>query len=342
MKLIVFPIFFLFSVVACAEASSTNWPRFVSKAEAAALNETDELVDVGSFRMHIYCLGGGSPTVILEAGSGVPWYQWGPVQRAAAQYARVCSYDRAGYGLSELGPNPRTGKIIAEELQTLLRAAQIQPPYLLVGHSLGGMFIRVFEALYPEQVIGLILVDSVHEEQWKRLPKFPEQRQSLWERLENFLANHFDWVRDRMITRSKNEYPNPAGFSDAQLTYAFDLMMRPNIEEATEAEGKSIDETVKNLKKMERKLGRKPLVVIAAGKPYDASYQQYHEMWSKLQLELAELSNNSRHIIARESGHMILLDQPQVVVDAVKDMVQDYRKSHPVSKCSWDKTNPCY
>ncbi|MES2503710.1 MAG: alpha/beta hydrolase [Myxococcota bacterium] len=302
--------------------------------------------------MHLYCLGSGSPTVILEAGSGCPWYLWGPVQRAAAQYSRVCSYDRAGYGLSELGPNPRTGKVVAEELQTLLHAAGIKPPYLLVGHSLGGMFIRVFEALYPSQVKGLILVDSVHEEQHKRLPRFPDQSPSLWQRLETFFARHFDFVKDWVIEKDKTKYPIPPDFSDVQLTYAFDLMMRSNIEEATTAEGKSVDGSADDLKKMDRKLGNKPLIVVSQGKPdgvtadmdeeYAAKIKQMNKVWPELQLELVQLSSNSRHLIAKESGHMIPLYQPQIIVDAIRDMVQDYRKSHPVTECIAGKPSVCH
>jgi hypothetical protein len=98
-----------------------------------------QLVDIGGYRLHLYCTGEGSPAVILEAGGGNPWLSWYKVQPQAAQFTQVCSYDRAGLGWSDPSPKPRTTKVIAEELHTLLHNAGIAGPFVLVGHSLGGI-----------------------------------------------------------------------------------------------------------------------------------------------------------------------------------------------------------
>jgi pimeloyl-ACP methyl ester carboxylesterase len=129
------------------------------------------LVNVGSIRMNIDCSGKGSPTVILESGSGGPSLDWQMVQPEVAKFARVCSYDRAGYGWSDSGPEPRSSLQIAYELKQLLEASGEKGPYVLVGHSMGGYDIRVYTGLYPNDVAGMVLVDASHEDQDLRAPE---------------------------------------------------------------------------------------------------------------------------------------------------------------------------
>src|SRR5215217_8405758 len=119
-----------------------------------------EMVDVGGYSLHINCTGQGSPTVILDAGSGLFSAQWVRVQRQVSDTTRVCAYDRAGIGWSEMGPDPRDAKQITSELHTLLGKAGIDGPYVLVGHSFGGMYMQTYAARYPEEVAGVVLVDS--------------------------------------------------------------------------------------------------------------------------------------------------------------------------------------
>src|SRR5579863_6176829 len=107
-----------------------------------------KLFDVGGYKIHIVCAGEGNPTVILESGLGDSYLSWRKVQSQIAQFSRVCSYDRAGLGYSETSTRPRTSRVMAEELHALLQAAGIAPPYVLVGHSLGGFNVRVFASLY--------------------------------------------------------------------------------------------------------------------------------------------------------------------------------------------------
>src|ERR687896_1704086 len=122
------------------------------------------LVDVsGDTRMHIYCTGEGSPTVVLDAGLNGGTMSWAKVQEQVSNHTRVCSYDRAGLSWSEPGPKPRTFMRIAVELHALLQAAGEQGPYVLVGHSVGAHTIRFFEQEYPTDVAGVVLVDPAHE-----------------------------------------------------------------------------------------------------------------------------------------------------------------------------------
>src|SRR5215218_10058865 len=119
-----------------------------------------EMVAVGGYSLHINCTGQGSPTVILDSGSGLFSAQWVRVQRQVSDTARVCAYDRAGMGWSEMGPDPRDAQQITGELHTLLGKAGIEGPYVLVGHSFGGMYMQTYAARYPDEVAGVALVDS--------------------------------------------------------------------------------------------------------------------------------------------------------------------------------------
>ncbi len=126
------------------------------------------LVDVGGHSLHINCVGEGSSTVILESGSGATSVDWANIQPEVANTTRVCAYDRAGSGWSETGPGPGDPQQIAGELHTLLGNAGIDGPYVLVGHSFGGLYVRMYAELYPNEVEGMVLVDSSHPEQSKR------------------------------------------------------------------------------------------------------------------------------------------------------------------------------
>jgi pimeloyl-ACP methyl ester carboxylesterase len=129
-----------------------------------------EMVDVGGHRLHIHCLGQGSPTVVLDGGSGEMSAQWIWVQREVSDTTRVCAYDRAGMGWSEMGPEPRDAKQISSELHTLLTKAGIGGPYVLVSHSFGGLYMQTYAARYAEEVAGVALVESSQPDQFSQQP----------------------------------------------------------------------------------------------------------------------------------------------------------------------------
>ncbi len=127
-------------------------------------------VQAGAVRLNLDCSGTQrSPTIILDSGMGVPAFGWFKVQPEVAKFARVCSYDRAGYGWSEPGPEPRTSLQIARELKALLMASGEQGPYVLVGHSFGGFNVRVFNSLFPKDVAGVVFADASHEDEEERI-----------------------------------------------------------------------------------------------------------------------------------------------------------------------------
>ncbi len=124
------------------------------------------LIQVNEHAIHLYCIGEGSPTVILESGVGGNTLLWAYIQPAVAETTQVCAYDRAGYGWSEVSSSERTTPNMAEELHTLLTQAGIEPPYILAGHSFGGLVVRTYANLYPDEVGGLVLIDAAHPNQF--------------------------------------------------------------------------------------------------------------------------------------------------------------------------------
>jgi pimeloyl-ACP methyl ester carboxylesterase len=137
---------------------------FVLLAVASWAQNIDSTIDVGAHKLHVLCMGTGSPTVVLEAGMGDTSAAWMPVQRRMASYTRVCSYDRAGLGDSTIGTKNRvSGEDYVKDLHALLVAEKVKQPYVMVGHSMGGILVRLFAAQYPAEVKGMVLVDSSHE-----------------------------------------------------------------------------------------------------------------------------------------------------------------------------------
>src|SRR4028119_2508178 len=136
------------------------YQAIVTELAERAYPPPGQMIDVGGHRLHINCAGRGGPTVVLDAGSGGSSAQWVRVQREVSGTTRVCAYDRAGMGWSEMGPDPRDAKQITGELHTLLGKAGIEGPYVLVGHSFGGMYMQTYAARYPDEVAGVGLVDS--------------------------------------------------------------------------------------------------------------------------------------------------------------------------------------
>lgn len=153
----------LFSTTATALPASQN-------------DQTGHLVEVGSHKMLLDCTGKGhGPTVILEAGSGDSSEVWSAVQKQVEQFAHVCSYDRLGLGKSEKSATAQTADEIVDDLHKLLQAARVSPPYVMAGHSIGGIYVRKYAARYPTEVAGLVLVDSAHEEQFARVSQISRE-----------------------------------------------------------------------------------------------------------------------------------------------------------------------
>lgn len=159
-------------LIACTtQMESSPIPSLTSPIPAAAESLTptpDEIAgkfDIGGRSLYLRCVGAGTPTVILETGWTGPGYHWSDVMNQARQITRLCAYDRAGLGQSDPAPPPRTSRDMVADLHALLDVAKIQGPYILVGQSFGGFIIRLYANQYPEEIVGIVLVDSTHPDQ---------------------------------------------------------------------------------------------------------------------------------------------------------------------------------
>src|SRR5580765_2133196 len=146
------------------------------------------LVEVDGHKMHILCTGQGGPTVVLDSGLGDSFVSWRKVQPQIAEFTRVCSYDRAGLGYSEPRDEPRTSRVMASQLHALLQAANIEPPYVLAGHSMAGYDVRLYANAYPSEVVGMVLVDASHPDQENRFPLELKAMEGSWSREQEFIT----------------------------------------------------------------------------------------------------------------------------------------------------------
>jgi pimeloyl-ACP methyl ester carboxylesterase len=264
--------------------------------------EIEAQFDVGDGRkMYLECHGWGSPTVILEAGfrnsSGI-WHISDNANQASVwdgvgTMTRVCAYDRPGTTLgaeksskSDPVPMPRTGPEIVHELHALLRSAHVPGPYILVAHSLGGIFSRLYASAYPDSIIGLVLVDA-----------FPEN-------IAQLLGNRDGAIFLELVVQVPDAFKDYKGLENVDLPELVQWMQNTA---------------------REKPLRPMPLVVLARGKPIalpkslpDVFSEHLESAWRKGQLYLASLIPGSEFVVARESEHYIEVEQPELVVDAVR------------------------
>jgi pimeloyl-ACP methyl ester carboxylesterase len=287
-----------------------------------------QLVDIGGFRLHLNCIGQGTTTVVMDAGAGAPSITWGLVPNEIANFTRVCTYDRAGLGWSD--PNlrtPRTSQQSVDELHTLLTKAGIKPPYILVGHSLGGANMRLYASQYPEDVVGLVLVDASHEsymtsETWKGI------KRQLWLYQVMSVASRVGVLRLigelnllpilEEIKQEIQKYPLAVqALFDTYKSYCY----RPHYWATLSSERANLEKSFEQLQAV-TSLNNLPLVVLIQGAKAPEMSEERFQRWQELQLDLTKLSSNSQYIIAEKSGHLIPLDQPDLIVSAVRKLVE--------------------
>lgn len=272
-------------------------------------------VDLGGYKLHINCLGAGSPTVILDAGLGDWSTHWTAVQNLLKTDTRVCSYDRAGYGWSDPGPRPRDSRRIVAELHSLLGKAAIEPPYLLVGHSFGGLNMRLFAVTHAPEVAGLVLVEASHPD------SLPYRRNEDGKTPSTSSANQL------MVTHYVQ--PEEKTFPPEAQPAMRDNLLQTKSMVTSRGEYRALAYSVQEVQKAPP-LGNLPLAVISRGKrqwPEGADGDAREKAWHDQQIELTKLSSRSRYVTATKSGHHIHLDEPELVADSVRKMVMEERKN---------------
>lgn len=262
-------------------ASATSLPTMTSVPI-----EGPQLLDVGGRKLYMECRGSGSPVVILEAGLGVHSGTWYKVFPEIAKFTRVCLFDRFGLGGSEAGPLPRTSQKMVAELHELLMVAQVPPPYILVGHSFGGLNTRLFASTYPEEISGLVFVDAVHPDLDTRIELLLSQVQ-VKERRELLEQNTEGITFEDILT------------SEEQVRAAAPLPPVPVIviRHGLPFEG-------------------------GPGWPRD----EVETLWEELQNDLATLSPDSKVIVAENSRYRVQEDRADVVIAAIEEVFEKVPK----------------
>lgn len=274
-----------------------------------------QLYDIDTMRLHMYCLGptdSARPTVIFDAGLGGFSLEWLQIQRLLEPELHTCAYDRAGYGWSDPGPSPRTTSQINTEFTRLIEVVGLEPPYILVGHSFGGYNVQYYAKSNPDRVAGVVLVDSSHPEQAERIPdvRTREQRRPSRPRI----VTHFN------DTSVIEKFP-----ADVRQTAMMILSSRKAVI-AQQRELASFTYSGDEVDFLGDDFPDVPLVVVTRGQqqwPDNPLGISREKQWRIMQDELADLSINGHQIYAEHSGHMIHLDQPQLIADIILDMVRD-------------------
>jgi pimeloyl-ACP methyl ester carboxylesterase len=251
--------------------------------------------DAGGVKLHLTCLGQGAPTVVFDAGWGVGSSSWAKVMLELRKHVRVCAYDRASIEASDTQTGLRTSEQVAQQLHALLTSAKVPGPYLVVGHSLGGMHMLVFADRYPNDVVGVVLVDSSHPDQNDRwaaiLPTpAPDESSDLAE-----LRKNIGWANP-----DDPSFPEPMDW------------------EATLTQTRAV-----------KSLGDVPLAVLVAVDPGRSGWgnipsevaASLDKVWLDMHKEYLNLSTESFLVLAEHSGHFIQNDEPQLVIDAILKLV---------------------
>ena len=306
----------------------------VKMGSQISLASPGQMVDVGGFRLHALVCGKGSPVVLLEPALGGFALQYSHIQSSVSAFTTVLAYDRAGQGWSDRSPNPRTPVNLAGELQTLLGRLGLHPPYVLVGHSFGGLVTRFYAGFHPEEVAGIVLVDSSDVEQYDSFPSVDKlvKQAATGVRLQKFAAR---LGLGKLLTKISLGSAAKV-LTKEDLNTFITVASRPGHQDAMLAEFSQHRYYFGAQSEVPRTLGDTPLIVITAGNSVNGqgkfggmTIEQLNEKHQGWQKNLLQLSSQSEQIIIPGTTHLSILVQPESVVhvvDAIRRVVEMARK----------------
>ena len=312
----------LVAVIVLLVAVGASYEAIMAAGDDTRYPAPGQRVDVGGYRLHVHCVGEGNPTVVLDAGLGGFSLDWSLVQPELAATTRVCAYDRAGYGWSDPSPHARTPSQIADELHTLLVNAGIQGPYVLVGHSAAGKDVRLFASRYPQAVVGMVLVDARHESvDTNRSPEALAAEHTQQRRFQRTIwsAARIGLVRAFWAAAWPQVFPATQNLSTETRAEIGVLQARSQQVKTVLREDALLTHDNAQLSSA-ASLGNVPLMVLAAGQNVE-----HDPLWLPAQQEMAHLSSNAKLVVVDGSSHYIHWDQPALVVDAIRQVVQAAR-----------------
>jgi len=286
-----------------------------------------QMIDVGGYQMHLFCTGQGNPTILLASGLDDISIFWSQVQPEVSKSSLVCFYDRAGLGWSETSPDPRTIENMVKELHTLVTNAKVNGPYVLVGHSFGGALIRLYAHDYPDDILGMGLVDAAPDDLFIRVPS--------WKNAINTKIGLYHTLVPMssfgLLAFTPGSIPNRGIPADVLAQYRA-IAVSTGYFQTGVLENEAFENNLAELRAENVNLGDLPLIVISRGywdlMPVfsEIENQQAWQTWQDMQTELLLLSTNSKQIIATKSEHHIQLQQPELVIEAIREIVDMVEK----------------
>jgi pimeloyl-ACP methyl ester carboxylesterase len=311
-----------------------TWERWSEVRDARRFPPPGKMVDVGDGRRHILCEGQGAPTVVLMPGGGMPSILIRPLQDRVMGFTRVCAVDRAGLGWSEPATRPLNTIGQAAELWTMLTAVGETGPFVLVGHSYGGLIVRQFAKDHAGAVTGMVLVDAA-EEGLVFQSRFLETVPASVKLERNAEAASKSGVIRALAAIDPTLVRVPRPLTTEERRQAIALMVRPSYFRA--AANESENAYARTPFAMQRPggfgvLGSRPLVVIRHGRPFTGPDAVLETGWAAGQSRLAALSSNSELLVARNNGHLIIADNPGLVAEAIDLVVEAVRAHRPLNR----------
>jgi len=318
-------------LITLALAAGIIYEEIGRKRDRVRFRQIGRSVDIGGRSLNIFCSGAGAPPVIFESGGPGPGLEWEPFQTEVSKFTQACWYDRAGEGWSDLGPFPRTSVAIGKDVHELLKRAGVPAPYVFAGASFGGLNSRVYGSLYPNEVAGMILIDSAHEDELQRAPKFYLGRSAprfLWHPLQlAFQAAAFVGLV-RLTEPSPGQGKDPAQMTREEVITA--VRQRPNSFVGNVSAGIVLPESFAEASSVTR-LGDFPLIVLTAGQPLDFGDSElnkeaaaYQQVWiHEIQPKLVGLSTRGHQIVVPNANHGSI--PQELIISSIRDVVTEVR-----------------